>query len=101
MQKFVLKILWLQKSVAISLDQKVGDKVNPLTEFYFWPQSDAWEEMKNFLESKSWITNSESIFLLNQVTEVVNDWQEKDEVQRKELFLLKIKFPLVDFVGFD
>nr|Q9BAB9.1 RecName: Full=Small ribosomal subunit protein cS23; AltName: Full=30S ribosomal protein 3, chloroplastic; Short=PSRP-3 [Euglena viridis]AAK27696.1 ycf65 [Euglena viridis]ABB02368.1 Ycf65 [Euglena viridis] len=101
MQKFVLKFLWLQRSVAVSLDQKIGDNVSPLTEFYFWPQCDAWEEMRNFLESKSWINSSESILLLNQVTEIINDWQEKDDSQRKDIFDLKEKFPFVDFIGFD
>ena len=43
MNKFILKFLWLEKSVAVALDQKVGDKTIPLTEYFFWPQKDAWE----------------------------------------------------------
>lgn len=101
MGKFVLKFLWLKKSVAVSLDQKIGDRTSPLTEFFFWPQCDAWEEMKNFLESKSWINQNEAIILLNLITEVINDWQEKDDKKPEDVLLLKEKFPNALFVGFD
>jgi hypothetical protein len=101
MGKFILKFLWLKKSVAFSLDQKIGDRTSPLTEFFFWPQCDAWEEMKNFLESKPWINQTESIILLNLITEVINDWQEKDDKKPEDILLLKEKFPEAIFVGFD
>ena len=99
MSKFVLKFLWLQKSVAVGLDQRVGERTTPLTEFFFWPQFDAWEEMKDFLESKSWIDQTESIFILNLITEVINFWQDKTDLERKDLNLAKEKFPDVLFIG--
>lgn len=98
MKIFVLKFLWLQKSIAVSLDQKVSDGIIPLTEFFFWPQHDAWEEMKVYLESKPWISPDEAVFLLNQVTEVINEWQEKNN---KDLKSLRLKFPNCIFVGYD
>nr|YP_009145438.1 putative ribosomal protein 3 [Monomorphina parapyrum]AKL78968.1 putative ribosomal protein 3 [Monomorphina parapyrum] len=101
MERFVLKFLWLDKSIGVSLDQKVGDKTTPLTEFFFWPQKDAWEEMKFYLESKSWILQTESIYLLNQITEVINFWQEKDGVSKKDLNKIKEQFPDTIFVGYE
>lgn len=101
MSNFVLKFLWLEKSIAVSLDQKIGDRSTPITEFFFWPQCDAWEEMKVFLENKPWINQNDSVMLLNQVTEVINFWQEKNDVQKKDISNLKEKFPNVLFVGFD
>ena len=98
---FILKFLWLEKSIAVCLDQKIGERTTPLTEYFFWPQKDAWEEMKNFLENKTWITQNESIFLLNQITEVINEWQEKDVMQRKDISSLKEKFSSCFFIGFD
>jgi 30S ribosomal protein 3 len=102
MKVFVLKFLWLQKSIAVSLDQKFADNsTTPLTEFFFWPQHDAWEEMKLFLESKPWVNPDEAVVLLNQITEVINEWQEKSEFYAKDLNMLRIKFPSCIFVGYD
>jgi len=99
--KLLLKFLWLDKSIAVCLDQKVGDNFTPLTEYFFWPQKDAWEEMKLFLDSKSWIDQKDSIILLNQITEVINLWQEKDSsvLDKKYFSVLKDKFPDIVFLG--
>jgi 30S ribosomal protein 3 len=101
MDNFILKFLWLEKSIAVSLDQCVLEKTTPLTEYYFWPQRDAWEEMKNFLESKPWISQSTAILLLNQITEVINFWQDKDNINRKDISKVKERFPKCLFVGYD
>lgn len=102
MSKLILKFLWLEKSVAICLDQKIGDKSTPITEYFFWPQKDAWEDMKNVLENIQWIDPSESIFLLNQITEVINVWQDKDSLQdNKDLCKLREKFPNSLFIGYN
>jgi 30S ribosomal protein 3 len=98
MERFVLKFLWLDKNIGVSLDQRVGDKIMPLTEFFFWPQKDAWEEMKFYLESKDWILQSESIYLLNQITEVINSWQ---QTSNKDFSKLKEQFPDIIFVGYE
>nr|YP_010700265.1 putative ribosomal protein PSRP-3/Ycf65 [Euglena undulata]WCH63409.1 putative ribosomal protein PSRP-3/Ycf65 [Euglena undulata] len=101
MDRFILKFLWLDKSIAVCLDQKIGNRTNPLTEYFFWPQKDAWEEMKCFLESKTWITQNESVLLLNQITEVINCWQEKDSVNKKDISKLKENFPNSIFIGYN
>lgn len=93
MSRFVLKFLWLEKSLAIGLDQKVGERTTPLTEFFFWPQVDAWEEIRLFLESNDWIDQSDSVVTLNQITEVINDWQEKTESPAKDISMLLNKYP--------
>ena len=101
MNKFILKFLWLEKSIAVCLDQKIGEKTTPLTEYFFWPQKDAWEEMKNFLESKPWITQAESVILLNQITEIINFWQEKEPtfINKNDFSSLSSKFPNVIFIA--
>lgn len=101
MQNFVLKFLWLDKSIAVAMDQHVGDKTTPLTEYFFWPQRDAWEEMKNFLDNNTWIPQSTSILLLNQVTEVINFWQDKDGLNKKDILKVKDKYPDCLFIGHD
>lgn len=100
-ERFILKFLWLEKSIAVSLDQKVGEKTIPLTEYFFWPQKDAWEEMKIYLESENWISQNNAIMLLNQITEIINYWQEKENISQKEFNDIKMKFSNCIFVGFD
>jgi 30S ribosomal protein 3 len=103
MERFVLKFLWMEKSLGICLDQKIGHKLSPLTEYYFWPKNDAWDEIRINLEVKSWITQSELFSILNQITEVINDWQELSEKSNcsKGLNDVKKKFSDCLFIGHD
>lgn len=101
MERFLLKFLWLDKSIAVAVDQKVEDKTTPLTEYFFWPQKDAWELVKLFLEKTSWISQAESIYLLNKITEVINYWQEKDISNRRDVNKAREYFKDVTFIGYE
>lgn len=97
--KFSLKFLWMDKTIAFCLDQRVGTKLVPLTGFYFWPQTDAWEGMKEFLENQDFINQDESVYILNNITEVVNFWQDKDSLSEKDLYSLRDKFRFINFLN--
>lgn len=95
---FRLRFLWLEKDIAVCLDYSVRGKTFPLTEYYFWPQTDAWEDMRVYLETSTWISQSESIYLLNTLTEVINYWQDKAEHSSKNAETASKLFPQVFFV---
>ncbi|RAL50802.1 unnamed protein product [Cuscuta campestris] len=75
--RLVLKFIWMEKNIGIALDQAIpGHGTVPLSPYYFWPRKDAWEELKELLESKPWISQKQMIILLNQATDIINLWQQ-------------------------
>ena len=65
------------KNIGIALDQVVpGQGVVPVSSYMFWPRKDAWEQLKNLLDEKPWVSKKRAIILLNQATDIINQWQQ-------------------------
>lgn len=93
-----LSFLWLDKTIGVAVDQVFtkGSR-SPITEYFFWPRVDAWEELKAALDSKSWFDQREKVLILNRCTEVINYWQDGDA--KHSIDEVKQKFPDCKFQG--
>ena len=85
--------MWGKDTLAFAVDQILGKgNSSPLTEYFFWPQDDAWENLKAVLEAKDWIPASEKISMLNRVTEVINFWTPQEGQEQNSTEQAKAKF---------
>ena len=55
MQNLNLQILWLNDSLGFCINCQTPKGIIPLTSYYFWPISEAWEQLRFELDSKSCI----------------------------------------------
>jgi len=85
MQNLTLQVLWLEDSLGLAINQKKAESIVPLTSYYFWPVSKAWEQIRFELESKQWIPSEERIRILNVVVDVMNCWQKTRLTRTNEL----------------
>jgi 30S ribosomal protein 3 len=95
--EYALNFLWLDKNLAVSVDQVFGrGHRSPVTEYFFWPREDAWEALKAALEQKDWISHQDKVTLLNTCTEVINYWQAEDKPSVTDAIE---KYPQCSFQG--
>lgn len=95
--KLEIKVLWLENYLGLAIDEVNSNIVTQLTPYYFWPKTDAWEQLKNELNSKLWIEEREKIILLNDVSQIMNHWQKN----RKEQSFKSVKdqYKKIKFIG--
>eukprot|EP00887_Chlorella_sp_A99_P008149 scaffold12.g8149.t1 len=87
--RYALNFLWLDKNIGVGVDQVFAKgQRSPVTDYFFWPRRDAWEELKAALEAKSWISERERV--------VINFWQEGE---KKTLQQAREAFPDSKFQG--
>jgi 30S ribosomal protein 3 len=69
-----LKIAWFQDFLGLAIDQVQINQNYSLTPYYFWPKTEAWEQLKLELDSKFWLTKDEKIKILKMASDVMNYW---------------------------
>mgnify|MGYP001375632405 CR=1 FL=1 len=93
-----LKILWAKNFLGLALDQVSTRYTLPITSYYFWPKTEAWEQLKLELNSKTWLTQEEKIRILKITRDVMEYWLSyrntktiedfKEDFQKFEIFIV-------------
>jgi len=92
--KLELKVLWAKHFLGLAIDYVTNKNQRiPVTNYFFWPKTEAWEQLKIELAVKSWIKDDEKIKILNSTSEVMNFWLLNRN--KNEFNDLKINFPKV------
>ena len=96
-QRFGFRLVWGENSIGIAIDEIFLTTPSLITNYYYWPQTDAWEQIRLDLETKIWIPKDEQRKILNTITENLNSW--KKNTNPKELYLNENLSYEIEFVG--
>ena len=84
-----LKILWAKNFRGLSIDQVSTRHNLPITNYYFWPKTEAWEQLKIELGLKPWVEEKEKIKILNLAAEVMNFWRANRNTETVETVITR------------
>tara|TARA_Y100000746_G_scaffold148273_1_gene126876 strand:- start:211 stop:525 length:315 start_codon:yes stop_codon:yes gene_type:complete len=69
-----LKVFLFKNVLGLAIDQVNLNQKYPLTNYYFWPKTEAWEQLKLELDSKLWLTKKEKEQILQTTGDVMKYW---------------------------
>ena len=69
-----LKVVWFKDFLGLSIDQVISNQHYSLTPYYFWPRTEAWEQLQLELDSRIWLTQAEKIEVLKITGRVMDYW---------------------------
>ena len=69
-----LKVVWFKNFLGLAIDQVNLNQQYSLTPYYFWPRTEAWEQLKLELDYKFWLTQDEKLNVLKTAGDVMNYW---------------------------
>jgi len=94
-----LKVAWFGNYLGLAIDQVGADQQYSLTPYYFWPKSEAWEQLKLELDSKLWLAEPEKLKILKATGNVMKYWLSYRN--KKTAQNLKEEFPDVEVLNFN
>ena len=94
-----LRVLWLKNVLGLAVDQTIIKQSYPITQYYFWPRTEAWEQLRLELESKPWIPKEEKIKILNSVARLMNFCMQEYRTT-ESIEIVKKRFTEVNFSKF-
>jgi len=95
--KLKLNVFYAENFLGLSIDRVNGSYTLPVTSYYLWPRTNAWEQIKLELDSKPWIDNTEKVKILNDTVEIMDYWRENNSTQN--IALIKTKFPNLNCIN--
>lgn len=69
-----LKVIWFKDFLGLGIDLVLPKQKYSLTPYYFWPKTEAWEQLKLELDSKLWLDEEEKAQILQVAGNVMNHW---------------------------
>jgi len=78
------RVLWLKNVLGLAVDQTILKQSYPLTQYYFWPRTEAWDQLKLELDSKPWLSEKEKIVILNLTTDLISYWRQNRTTEKIE-----------------
>ena len=91
-----LKAVWDKNFLGLAIDQVIGKYHLPVTTYYFWPRTEAWEQLRLELELKPWIPGEEKIKALNSAAKLMNICMQEYR-KNESIETIKSKFKEVKF----
>ena len=71
-----LKVIWFKSFLGLAIDQITINQNYSITPYYFWPRTEAWDQLKLELDSKTWLSQDEKVKTLTLASDVMNYWLE-------------------------
>ena len=97
-----LRVIWQKNFLGVAIDQVNKKGILPITTYYFWPKTEAWEQLKLELDCKPWIQEDEKIKILNRTTDVMKFWQNNRELYTSDHIkssFIDVKFSTKTYLG--
>jgi len=94
-----LKAVWGKNFLGLAIDQVNGIYSLPITAYYFWPRTEAWEQLRLELELKPWIPKEEKIKVLNSAAKLMNFCMQEYR-NTESIEIVKKRFTEVTFTKF-
>ena len=72
---YIFKIIWGKNSIGLAIEKLLKkNKTSPITAYFFWPNENGWDLLKNQLLNKPWISEEERIEILNGYNNIIKYW---------------------------
>jgi len=94
-----LKAVWGKNFLGLAIDQVNGVYDLPITTYYFWPRTEAWEQLRLELDLKPWLQKEEKIKVLNSAAKLMNFCMQEYR-NSESIEVVKKRFTEVTFTKF-